>query len=199
VSATIPPSDGRPPLANTRAPLTAEVTVPAAYPAGRPLRDAEPNSAPSPYAGLVTRVLAVAVDAVVLNVVGWFTAVIVGLCLSVIDLPDGVVAVFAAVGAIVAVLWTISYFIFFWSTTGQTPGNRLLRIRVVDARTLDPPSTRRAWLRFIALPLSVIPFGLGVGMIAVNDRRRALHDVIARTLVLDTADSDDVPRKHARN
>jgi uncharacterized RDD family membrane protein YckC len=174
------------------------VSVPAAYPGARPLRDAEPNSAPSPYVGLVTRVLAVAVDAVVLNVVGWFTALVVGLCLSVLDLPSGVLDVFAAVGALVAVAWTVSYFVFFWSTTGQTPGNRLLRIRVVSSETLEAPSARRAFLRFILLPLSVIPLGLGVWLILVDDRRRALHDVLAHTYVIDTADSDDVPRRHQR-
>jgi uncharacterized RDD family membrane protein YckC len=179
--------------------VSAELTVPAAYPGARPLRDAEPNSAPSPYIGLATRVLAVAVDAVVLNVVGWFAALIAGLCLSVLDLPNGVLDVFAAAGALIALLWTVGYFVFFWSTTGQTPGNRLLRIRVVDSTTIEAPSARRALLRFVLLPLSVIPLGFGMWLILVDDRRRALHDVLARTFVIDTADSDDIPRRHQRS
>jgi RDD family protein len=35
-----------------------------------------------------------------------------------------------ALGGFLFVLWTIGYFAAFWSATGETPGNRLLRIRV---------------------------------------------------------------------
>ena len=34
-------------------------------------------------------------------------------------------------GALAWFVWTIAYFVTFWSSTGQTPGNRLLRIRVL--------------------------------------------------------------------
>ena len=46
------------------------------------------------------------------------------------------------------------YFALFWSTTGQTPGMRLMRLKVVD-RT---PASRRTWLRAL---LRVV--GLGAG------------------------------------
>ena len=36
----------------------------------------------------------------------------------------------AAVGGAAAIAWGIGYFTFFWSTTGQTPGNRVLSIEV---------------------------------------------------------------------
>lgn len=202
-----PPDPGPTPGAGPRAPRTpalavttrrppeaTDPTVPAAYPAARPLRDGNPNAAPSPYAGLATRMLAFAADAVVINVVGWLTAAVVGLCLSLLDLPDGLLNAFAAAGAVIALLWSCGYFVFFWSTTGETLGDRLLRIRVVDARTGEPPRPRRALARFFLLPLSAIPFGLGIGLILVDDRRRALHDVIARTVVIDSADEEDVPR-----
>jgi hypothetical protein len=35
-----------------------------------------------------------------------------------------------ALGGFLVVLWTIGYFAAFWSATGETPGNRLLPIRV---------------------------------------------------------------------
>ena len=33
-------------------------------------------------------------------------------------------------GGALYVLWVVGYFVTFWATTGQTPGNRMLRIRV---------------------------------------------------------------------
>src|SRR4051794_34340862 len=126
-------------------------------------------------AGLATRLLAFAADALVINGVAWFVGVVVALGLSLITVPDDVRAVLVATGAALALLWSAAYFAFFWSASGQTPGNRVMRIRVVDAVAGEPIAMRRAVLRVLALPLSVLPFGAGVLMILVDPRRRALH------------------------
>jgi RDD family len=39
----------------------------------------------------------------------------------------------AVIGAVAFVLGSILYFVIFWCTTGQTPGARVLQIRVVSA------------------------------------------------------------------
>jgi uncharacterized RDD family membrane protein YckC len=147
--------------------------------------------APAEYVGFVTRVTAFAVDAVVVNVVAILTAAVVALFLSVVKVPNDVDTAVAAVGGAAYVLWTVGYFVTFWSTTGQTPGNRLLRIRVVaadDAR-LRP---RRALLRFVGLTLAALPLFAGFLLILVDDRRRGLQDLMARTVVLE-AEPDDPP------
>ena len=90
-------------------------------------------------------------------------------------------------------IWSISYFTFFWSTTGQTPGNRVMSIEVRGVQG-ERLSLRRAFVRVLALPLSVIPFGAGLWLILVDRRRRALHDQIARTVVVYVA---KVPRERA--
>ena len=84
----------------------------------------DPGSAPPSYAGLATRTLAFAIDAAVINVVAWFVGVVCALALSLLSLPKEVLTVLAAVAAFVALLWTFSYFVFFWSGNGQTPGDR---------------------------------------------------------------------------
>lgn len=156
------------------------------------------------YAGLVTRVLAFAADVAIINVVGWFVALVVGLCVSFFNLPDEVIAVLVAIGSLIALLWGIGYFAFFWSTTGQTPGNRLLGIRVLDSRTLSPPRPGRAIRRFFWLVLAALPFCLGILWILVDDRRRGWHDKFARTIVADVTDepapirSDVRPRTRRR-
>jgi uncharacterized RDD family membrane protein YckC len=151
-----------------------------------------------PYAGLATRTLAFAADAAVINVVGWFVALIVTLGLSLLNLPDGVKSVLVAIGAFIGLVWTASYFIFFWSTTGQTPGNRLLRIRVIDVRTGRPPRPRRALVRGAGLILSALLLCLGFLMILVDSRRRALHDRLAGTVVADVAGEPPTIRSDAR-
>ena len=153
---------------------------------------------PARYAGLVTRTLAFAVDVAIVNVVGWFVALIVTLCVSFIGVPDEVAAVLIAIGSIIALCWTVGYFAFFWSTTGQTPGNRLMGIRVIDARTLLPPRPRRAVRRYFCLILAAIPFCIGILWLLVDDRRRGWHDKLARTVVADVTDEPTPIRSDVR-
>ena len=99
----------------------------------------------------------------------------------------GAAVVAAAVGAAVYVAWVAGYFVSFWSTTGQTPGDRAMRIRVrPQVGDVLPP--RRALVRFVGLTLAAIPLFAGYLMILVDDRRRGLHDVLARTVVVDARD-----------
>jgi len=146
---------------------------------------AAPAPPPLRYAGLATRTLAFAVDVAIVNIVGWFVALVVSLCVSFIGVPDEVAAVLVALGSIVALCWSVGYFAFFWSTTGQTPGNRLMAIRVVDARTLAPPRPGRAVRRFFCLIIAALPFCLGFLWVLVDNRRRGWHDKLARTVVTD--------------
>jgi uncharacterized RDD family membrane protein YckC len=139
---------------------------------------------PSGYAGLATRVLAFAADAVVINVVAWFVTAVVALGLSLLAIPHEVIVILAAIGAGIALLWSVCYFAFFWSASGQTPGNRLMRIRVQDAASGKPLRLRRAVLRVLVLPLSALPLCAGFLLVLVDDRRRALHDRLVRTVVV---------------
>lgn len=145
---------------------------------------AAPGTASTPYVGLVTRVLAFGLDAALVNAVAIAVAAIVALAASMLSLPDALRAVLIALGGAAYVLWSAGYFVVFWSTTGQTPGDRLLRIRVATSRggVLRP---RRALVRFAGLTLAALPLMLGYLMILVDDRRRGLHDVLARSVVVE--------------
>ena len=57
----------------------------------------------------------------VINGVALLVGVVVGLALSLFDLAEGVRTAFVAIGAAIALIWAVSYFVAFWSTTGQTP------------------------------------------------------------------------------
>ena len=142
------------------------------------------READRPYAGLVTRTIAFAIDIAVIDAAALITGGIVALGLSALELPDTVKTVLAAVGAALALIWGIGYFAWFWSATGQTPGDRVLGLQVLRADTGRPLPLRRAIVRVGALVLSAIPFCAGFLMILFDDRRRALHDRLVGTVVV---------------
>jgi uncharacterized RDD family membrane protein YckC len=144
---------------------------------------AAPPFAPE-YVGLVTRAIAFALDAALINLIAIVVAAAVGLALSVLSVPDAVSVVAIVSGCVAFVAWTIGYFVTFWSTTGQTPGNRVLRIKVTaaDGGRLLP---RRALVRFAGLTLAAIPLFAGFALILFDDRRRGLQDLLARSVVVE--------------
>jgi uncharacterized RDD family membrane protein YckC len=151
------------------------------------------NGTGSAYGGLVTRIVAFALDAAIIDAVAVLVGVVCALALSLFNLPNDVQKLAVAAGGVAAIIWSVSYFTFFWSTTGQTPGNRVMSIEVRGAQG-ERLSLRRAFVRVLLLPLSVIPFGAGLWLILVDRRRRALHDQIARTVVVYVAKA---PRERA--
>ena len=140
----------------------------------------------SPYAGLATRTLAFALDAAVIEGVALFVAVTVGLGLSLLHLPSEVNKILAGVGAFIWALWSLGYFVFFWSTTGQTPGNRVMSITVIDVQARGRLKPRRALLRFVALCAGAAALLSGIVIMLWDDRRRCFQDRVARTVVLYT-------------
>jgi uncharacterized RDD family membrane protein YckC len=144
--------------------------------------EAENVPADARYEGLVTRAIAFAVDAAIIDVVAIAVAGAVALALSVLSVPEGLDTALIAIGGALFVAWSVGYFATFWSTTGQTPGGRVMRLRVVraDGGRLSVP---RSLLRVLYLTLAAIPLLLGFLPILFDDRRRGLHDMLAGTVV----------------
>jgi uncharacterized RDD family membrane protein YckC len=135
-------------------------------------------------AGLVTRVLAFAADALIIDVVGWLVGGIVAVAASAFGLSDTAQSLLLAGGAVLAGLWAAGYFLFFWSTTGQTPGDRVMRIRVRDDREDRPLTLGRAVVRLVGAVLSALLLFLGYVMILFDPRRQGLHDHMAHSVVV---------------
>ncbi len=147
----------------------------------RAVRRRERSSHPV-HAGLVTRALALTIDAIVIlvlymSVVGAFALVssLVG------ELrPQWLVGVLLGGG------WGLAsgtYFVLFWSAAGQTPGMRLLDLRVRTAAG-GVPSVGRSIVRLVGLVLSIVPLFAGFVPVLFDERRRGLADFLARTVVL---------------
>ena len=138
------------------------------------------------YEGLVTRGIAFAIDAAIIDLVAIVVAGAVALALSVLSVSTGSLDTALIVGGGALFLaWSVGYFVTFWSTTGQTPGSRLMRITVRTAEDGDVLRPRRAAVRFFGLVLAAIPLGAGFVPILFDERRRGLQDMLARTVVVE--------------
>jgi len=85
-----------------------------------------------------------------------------------------------------AVLVNAAYFTYFYGTTGQTPGKKLLGLKVV--RTDGKPMTPGiAFLRWVGYIISKLPFFLGFIWVAFDGRKQGWHDKIAGTYVIKTS------------
>jgi uncharacterized RDD family membrane protein YckC len=140
---------------------------------------------PGRYEGLVTRAIAFAVDAALINAVAIVVSGGVALTLSVLSVPDSLDTALLAVGGALFLVWSAGYFVVFWSTTGQTPGAHLMRFRVCRADDGSVLSPSRALLRLVCLTLAALPLLAGFLPILVDDRRRGLHDFLAGTVVVE--------------
>jgi uncharacterized RDD family membrane protein YckC len=163
-----------------------------------PTATAEP--ATPDYTGLVTRAIAFGIDALVINLAAIGATAIVALALNLFQIPSKIDTLLAAIGAVVYLVWAGAYFVTFWSTTGQTLGARTMRFRVLgpDAQH-GHVASRRALLRLFAMVLAAIPLLAGYVMVLFDDRRRGLHDRVARTVVVDAPETETpVRRRRAR-
>jgi uncharacterized RDD family membrane protein YckC len=134
------------------------------------------------YAGFVTRTIAFATDAAIINLVAVVVAAVAVLVLSLFPISHGTRNAFVIVGGVAFVVWTVAYFTVFWTTTGETPGNRVMRLRVTraDGSALRP---RHALVRLIGMLVS-FPLLWGYLPILVNERRRGVYDMLAGTVVV---------------
>jgi uncharacterized RDD family membrane protein YckC len=159
--------------------------------AARPARPvAEAELAPPQYEGLITRAIAFTIDCAIIDAAALLVGVGVGLALSVLSVGDDVKVVLLACGGAAFVIWSVAYFVVFWSTTGQTPGNRLMRIRVCRANDGGVLRPRQALLRFGALVLAALPLFAGFLPILVDDRRRGVHDMLAGTVAVGVPEAE---------
>jgi uncharacterized RDD family membrane protein YckC len=146
------------------------------------VRRPRPDTSPVSFAGVGTRGVALATDAIIVAFVFVVGGALIGLVAS---LFGGLKPAWL-VGALAGVGWSLvvgGYFVVFWSTVGQTPGMRLMRVRVVSASGASP-SGWRSLVRLIGLALAVIFLFTGFLPALVTNRRRALEDFMAGTTVV---------------
>jgi uncharacterized RDD family membrane protein YckC len=148
------------------------------------------------YTGLVTRAIGFGIDAVIIDLAAVIVTAIIALALNLFDVPSKIDTALAALGAVVFLVWSVAYFVTFWSTTGQTPGARIMRFRVLAPGAQGGHiAPRRALVRLLGMILAAIPLLAGYFMVLFDDRRRGLHDRLARTVVVDAPDTETPVRR----
>jgi uncharacterized RDD family membrane protein YckC len=121
------------------------------------------------------------IDAVIAHVVVLLGAALVWLVTSIVGelRPEWLANLIAGVAWI---LFVALYFVCFW-TTGQTPGMRAMGVRVLGPDDAAP-TFGRSLVRLVGLVLAIVPFFAGFLPVFFDDRRRALQDFLAGTVVV---------------
>ncbi len=170
-TAGVLPTAAAPAPASAAAPALAAVAASADAPAPEPVPAAAPvtppagggwaDSAALPRAGLLVRLAALAIDALVV----------------------GLVVALAHAFAPAFLLVLAGYGAVLWRLRGTTIGGTVFGLRVVrsDGRAVDWTT---AVLRALGCFLSLLPLGLGFLWIAFDRDRQAWHDKVAGTVVL---------------
>jgi uncharacterized RDD family membrane protein YckC len=141
------------------------------------------------YGGFWIRVVARVVDAVILGIP--ITVVLVGLLIAANSTNQNAQSVTGLVfGGIFIVLYllilavTVGYQIYFWGTSGSTPGMRLFRLRVVDAVSGGPIGFSRATIRWLMTLVNTWACYVGWIWVAFDPRKQGWHDKVANTVVV---------------
>ncbi|HZA89722.1 MAG TPA: RDD family protein [Solirubrobacterales bacterium] len=142
------------------------------------------RSEPTDRGGVVSRALALGLDAMVLNASFFAASALVALAASVfLPDPEGVSTPALVFGTGAWLAAAALYLLVFWSLAGQTPGMRFLGL-VIHADGSRRIGFGRSVRRLVGLVAGAIPLGLGFLGVLLGERRRGLADVFADTEVL---------------
>jgi len=133
------------------------------------------------YAGVPTRAVSGMLD--VGAVIGLYTLGVAGLSILTrvlfgVDIGRG-----TPWGVIALAVWAFFYIFVGLVVTGRTIGKALTGLRVVRSDG-SAPTPRVVLVRTVALPFSLLLFGIGFLLIPLRRDHRALHDLIAGTVVV---------------
>lgn len=103
--------------------------------------------------------------------VDWIVLVVVGAILNFIHLTW------------IVELVNIGYFVYFWSTTGQTIGDTVMKIKVVRTDG-QPLSWSTGIIRYVGVVISVVCLFIGLLWVLWDPNKQGWHDKIANTYVV---------------
>ncbi len=137
------------------------------------------------YGGRWRRLLAAIIDALIVYAVTWLvTAPIAGFG-SMYERPSGR----QIVADLITLILAFAYFVVQHGRWGQTLGKRAMSLRVVRAGDGGPITYgQAAWRLLFQYLISAVTCGVGglvdVAWILWDERRQALHDKVAKTVVV---------------
>jgi uncharacterized RDD family membrane protein YckC len=135
------------------------------------------------YAGPVTRLIAVILDALIVTFT--YTAIVAGVTFLVELIGSNQVEVRQGLWYVVG--FSVWAFIYLWlsiAVFGKTLGKTFMGARVVGRDGSVALHGHQAFIRALTFPLSIAFLGLGLVGIVFGRERRAWHDHFARTAVV---------------
>ena len=130
------------------------------------------------YGGFWIRVVAYIIDGVIIGVVAGIIDAMLHINLTDPQNPN------YGAGSGVNLVLSFAYFVGMWSYQGATLGQRIFKLKVVDANTGQPIAFGKAAVRWIGLLLSFLVCFVGVIWVAFDARKQGWMDKIAGTLVI---------------
>ena len=80
-----------------------------------------------------------------------------------------------------------AYAVYFWTSSGQTPGKMVMGLKVVGAESGQLVDAGTGILRYVGYFISSLVFGLGFLWIIWDEKKEGWHDKIAKTRVIKVA------------
>ncbi|WNC67824.1 RDD family protein [Thalassotalea nanhaiensis] len=74
--------------------------------------------------------------------------------------------------------------ILFWVYKSATPGKMALKVKIVDAKTGNAPTTQQSIIRYVGYYISAIPLCLGFLWVGWDSKKQGWHDKLAGTVVI---------------
>jgi uncharacterized RDD family membrane protein YckC len=135
------------------------------------------------YAGICTRFVGFLIDVIVIvlayqifvRATEFLVTTLSGHQFKMSDLPIA--------SWLILIVWAVFYCAYPVAAGGRTFGMAVTGLRVVRPDG-TPARGREALVRVVALPLSFLTLGIGFLLIVVRRDRRALQDLIGRTVVV---------------
>ena len=125
-----------------------------------------------PRAGFGERLVAAIIDGIVLGMGSFLLRAPLGF----------------ALGSVVGIVAGLAYYVYFeGSASGQTPGKKVMNIRVMDFLNGGPIDPARALIRYVARIVSGIPCGLGYFWMLWDSEKQTWHDKLSNTVVVPTS------------
>jgi uncharacterized RDD family membrane protein YckC len=138
--------------------------------------------------GFWIRFIASIIDGVIIAIPTAIIGAIMGFVMSMVfrggSVPLPFLAFSQGVSMVIGILISLSYYTYFYQSTGSTLGKKVFQLKVVDATTGNLLTFKQVFLReIVGKILSSITFMIGYIMAGLRGDKRALHDLIADTRV----------------
>ncbi|MBN2516262.1 MAG: RDD family protein [Deltaproteobacteria bacterium] len=142
------------------------------------------------YGGFWRRMIAFLIDKFVLSLISMILVFIASLFLGLgfpfdlsINISEVITGTFILSYYGTTIFLNMVYFTYFHGTTGQTPGKKIIGLKVIQ-KTGDEMTLGLAFLRWVGYIVSGLVFNLGFLWVAFDRKKQGWHDKIASTYVI---------------